>query len=340
MSLVIPQELDPMAALQALVDQSPLAQKQAAQPTQPIPKEDVPQTTPIIPDKDYSGPSRPDGATIAQNDPLFISPAPPAKDATGASVPSPIPQGGGLLGAAPTGNPAAATPSNDAAGFSAVVPISSTRFCFTGRTGTGKDWLAQQAKLKVLDVNAPLLEWAKEYFPNAKMPDLIPTLQTIKAWGNGVVDKSFPITPTRWMFLRWAQSQSWSGPGNVAFGTPGFWMSLLIMSANATDQPVAVTNIQSVEDYRALKAAGFTHFHVMTSPAEYMRRTKRQGADDRLSTALDQDAIKKVSAQRQGDKLPVIWNAPELPPSPRIWTVAEFLQTVNAAPVEQIAAFE
>jgi hypothetical protein len=324
MSVNIPQELDTMAALTALVEQSPSAQRQ--------PREDLPATTQVIPDKDYSGPQRQDGATIADRDPLFVSPAPPAKDSAGASVPSPIPQGGGLLAPAPVAGGTTA-PDNGVAGFPAVT--NNNRLFFTGRTGVGKDWLAGQVKAKVMSATSPLLQAARDRFPAAKPEHFQTLLPTIHAWGEGVVDKNFPLTPARWIFIE-HMAGLWP-----AFGTPGFWMKLLLETVGGTEGKIAVTNVTTAADFAALKAAGFTHFHVMTSPAAYMQRQKRQGADDRLATALDQDAIKKVSAQRAGDKLPVIWNAPEAPPSPRIWTVTEFLQSMDSAPAaESFAAFE
>lgn len=312
--LVIPQELDTMAALQALT----------AQITQPVtpPREDVPQTQQVIHDKDYSGPQRQDGATVPNNDPLFTSPAPPAKESSGASVPSTIPVAGPLLSPAIT-SPVAANPM--AAAPSTFAQVSNyQRLFFTGRTGVGKDWLAKQAKAQVLDAAAPLVAAARAVFPQVtKNEQLAGLLPTIFAWGEGTITKDYPLTPTRWLFVQ-TLGQQWPG-----FGSPGFWVRMLLESASAIEGRVAITNVSSPGAFKALKEAGFTHFHVMTSPAAYMQRAKRPGANDSMANALDQDAIKKVSAQRQGEKLPVVWNAPEAPPSNRIWTIAEFLTVMN-----------
>ena len=293
----------------------------------------MPQTTPLIPDKDYSGPSRPDGATIFSNDPLFISPAPPAKDAKGASIPSPD-SNTGLAPAPARVNAAPAGVVAPVAGFPVVTDY--RKLFFTGRTGVGKDWLAAQVKAQVLDSSAPLVAAARAMFPQATKPEHFAGLfPTIYAWGDGIISKDTPLTPARWLFCRMAAEQ-WPG-----FGSPGFWMHLLLETANAIDGRVAVTNVTTGAAFTALKEAGFAHFHVMTSPAVYMQRAKRPGANDAMATALDNDAIKKVSAQRDGAKLPVIWNSPEAPPSTRLWTVAEFLAAMNAAPEEPtFSAFE
>ena len=337
--LNVPQELDTMAALTQLV-----ASVGAG-------KENLPATTVLIPDKDYSAPARTDGATVTDNDPLFTSPAPAPKETAGASVPSPIEMPLGLpVAAAPAVPPAGeyVRPAVDSVPVSAgpvgsgepwgveVITYKVGRFFFTGRTGVGKDWLAKQIKAQVLDSSAPLVAAARAVFPAANKPEHFAGLfPTIYAWGEGTIDpKNAPLTPARWLFVQAMQAQ-WPG-----YGTPGFWMRLLVEAANAIEGRIAITNVGTPGAFKALKDAGFTHFHVMTSPQAYIGRNKKQGIDDRLANALDNDAIKKVSAQRQGDKLPVIWNAPDGPPSPRLWTVAEFLASLDSAPSETFSAFE
>lgn len=327
-TLNIPQNLDPMSALAALVAQSPSAQR-----------EDLPPTTQIIPDKDYSGPQRTDGATITDHDPLFTSPAPSPKTVVGPSVKNTLP---GAATEAPLAPLAplvlsASPPTMDISTFAAEpAPVTNTRFFFTGRTGVGKDWLAQQIKAKVLDASAPLVEAARAVFPLANKPEHFSTLfPTVFAWGEGTISKEVPLTPARWLFVQ-SVAKEWPD-----FGTPGFWIKLLVAFAGSVNFPrVAITNVTTTAGFNALKEAGFQHFHVMTSPQAYMQRTKKPGVDDRMAAALDQDAIRKVSAQRQGDRLPVIWNAPEASPSTRVWTVQEFLTSLDAAPVETFSAFE
>jgi hypothetical protein len=327
--LNIPAELDTMAALSSLVMAS----------SQPV-KENLPATTQLIPDKDYSAPQRTDGATVTDNDPLFSSPVPPAKDSAGPSLPAPasIQNISSVLAPAGASAPAFAgahSPASDFAAAPVAASVNGQRFFFTGRTGVGKDWLAGQIKAKVLDSSAPLVAAAREIFPQAtKAEHFAGLFPTIYAWGEGTIDKNYPLTPARWLFVQ-AMQGKWGG-----FGTPGFWVRLLVESSAAIEGRVAITNVSTPGAFKALKDAGFTHFHVMTSPAAYMQRNKRPGSDDRLANALDQDAIKKVSAQRQGEKLPVVWNATEAPPSARLWTVQEFLQSLDAAPQETFSAFE
>jgi hypothetical protein len=76
-------------------------------------------------------------------------------------------------------------------------------------------------------------------------------------------------------------------------------------------------------------AAGFKHYHVVTSTNTMAARQQRKNADNRLALSLDADVIKKLSSNRQGPRLNVIWND-TTPASPRVFTVAQWLQDVTA----------
>jgi len=49
---------------------------------------------------------------------------------------------------------------------------------------------------------------------------------------------------------------------------------------------------------------------------------------DALAAALNADVTKRISAQPRGSKLRVIWNDTVPAPSPRLYSVAEFLSTL------------
>jgi hypothetical protein len=302
-SNTFPGTLDTLNALDQLV-------KTAGQ------KDDLPQSTGLIPDKDYSGPADPKtGATVIIQDPAFHSPVPKPIERKGPSVPNTLPDtGGGALLPQQKAAPAPATIENP------------TRLFFTGRSGAGKDWLAGQVGARVIGAD----ELIYAAFPAFDPKHLAAILPTIKAWANGVIDKNFPMTPTRILFSAFASDR----PGWKGFGVPGFLTRMLIDIAIASEEATAITTVSDIVEYKMLKDSGFSHFHVMTSPQTAGQRKRNPNVDNQLADALDRDAIKKVSAQRVGDKLPVVWNDTTVAiPSPRLWSLGEWFSAIkNTAP--------
>jgi hypothetical protein len=285
----------------------------------------LPKTQQIAAPKDdkYSGPSGPDGATVADvQDPVMYSPAPPAKEVAGPSVPF-APQA-----VAPT------NPQVPAAAPAQFLPVigNPSRLFFTGRSGAGKRWLASQIGATIFDPRGPVLDYVARLVPSGTSPKVTAELvQTIVAWGNGEVSAAFPFTPARCLFISAVRKEI---AGWENFGAPAFWMNLLIGALQSAGGTTVITRVADASEYAALKAAGYTHFHIMASPQTFSLRGSQLNATDRLATALDQDAVKKVSAQRTGEKLPVIWNDSTVAaPSPRLWTVPEVLDALRGGPV-------
>lgn len=317
MATIIPSELDPMAALENMVAQQ-AQQPRAASPASAA-REDLPVAQPLKPDNEYSGPQRKDGATVPTHDPLFSSPAPQPKETQGASIPSPIPEGDGLFTGARVTAASAAPPVDSV--------VASNRLLFTGRSGAGKKYLAKLVGASVVNLDSPILGLVKKYYPEGKPENFGPFIATIRAWGDGVVNKDFPMTPTRFLFERFMGRDD---GGVEGFGQPGFWIRYMLSTIENAGALVAITNITTAAEYSALKAAGFTHFHVMCSAQTYASRPKRQGANDSLAAALDQDAIKKISGQRQGPQLPVVWSDQVVPPpSPRLWSAMNWVRSLT-----------
>jgi hypothetical protein len=100
---------------------------------------------------------------------------------------------------------------------------------------------------------------------------------------------------------------------------------------NTSEVPakIIITRVESSVDFRALVAAGFKHYHVVTGTNTMAARQQRKNADNRLALSLDADVIKKLSNNRQGPRLNVIWND-TTPANPRVFTVAQWLQDVTA----------
>lgn len=294
-------------SLKGIIDSSQLLQQTKA---------DLPPTQAVQAAPEYSAPSNPTGATIVATDPVLASPAPPPVTRQGPSVPPP-PTMGPLQG-----QPAPAVETNSRCLF------------FTGRSGVGKDWLAQKAGAKILSVSATLLDIAAGQFPGVQAKDLGGFLNTIFAWGEGTISKEYPITPTRFLFAQ-QMRQAWAN-----YGTPGFWVGLIVEAAKQETGLVAVTGVSTPTAMKLLTAAGFKHWHVMTSPQTFATRAKRPGADDKLAAHFDSQAIQQNSTQKDGPRMPVIWNDTTPPPSGRLWTVDLWLTEVSGAPAESAMTFE
>jgi hypothetical protein len=203
-------------------------------------------------------------------------------------------------------------------------PTAPNRILLTGRSGVGKSWLAAQVPLaSVVELTDSIDRFLRDFYPDLETgsPQLLNFRETIKTWGDGVISDKYPLSPARFLFTEYAKRR-WPG-----FGTPGYWVSQLVDCG--PDGKTIVTRVESSADFRALVAAGFKHYHVVTSTNTMAARQQRKNADNRLALSLDADVIKKLSSNRQGPRLNVIWND-TTPASPRVFTVAQWLQDVTA----------
>lgn len=206
------------------------------------------------------------------------------------------------------------------------------KILLTGRTGVGKDYIASRLTgAHVLNLRDPILMWAAEIFPGRTPEQFAGLVQTMHAWGTGEVSDKFPITPARALALKMAR-ETWG----EKFGTANFWINRVISVVDQKDGQKVVTQVDTVEEFHALIAAGFAHYHVICSSMGYNSRPKRTGANDSLAAALDQDVIKKISAQRNGPKLRCIWSDSVAPISGRLMLVDEFVQAMITSPANQI----
>jgi hypothetical protein len=203
-------------------------------------------------------------------------------------------------------------------------PTAPNRILLTGRSGVGKSWLAAQVPLaSVVELTDSIDRFLRDFYPDLETgsPLLLNFRETIKAWGDGVITDKYPLSPARFLFTEFVRGR-WPG-----FGTTSYWASQLVDCG--PDGKTIVTRVESSADFRALVAAGFKHYHVVTSTNTMAARQQRKNADNRLALSLDADVIKKLSSNRQGPRLNVIWND-TTPASPRVFTVAQWLQDVTA----------
>lgn len=241
----------------------------------------------------------------------------------------------GIPAPIPANEPLSPTPPADPEPVAAQAAIAAPSLVLlTGRSGVGKSFLAAQAGYKVLELDMPIWTFVKGVFPSAKPEELQLLVNTIRAWGDGWITKDLPINPARLLFVERVR------PMWPKFGHSGFWADHLLeylegeMASEGMLPQAAVTNVTTTADFQALTSRGFKHFHVMCSVQTLGARTKRQGADDRLAAALDQDVTKKISQQRQGQRLRCVWSDSQPSPNPqRLYSVDSWLQEMNQKPV-------
>lgn len=223
---------------------------------------------------------------------------------------------------------------------------------FTGRICAGKDYAATQANRSIIGLADPLYYLAEHFFgvkvdanTGKDLPGVRQFLQMVGQWGRMQVDVRYPLTTERAIFCTMIRSLASAGiiTGYEVewkdFGKDtDIWLSAAIKRSSGVLN-AAITNVRFENEFKRMKSEGWQHFHVMTNPGTWTRRLAEKkltpqspevnDISEKLSASLDAGVQKKVSQQRSGPKLHVIWNDTSLPPSPRFYTLAEFLAEVN-----------
>ena len=223
-----------------------------------------------------------------------------------------------------------------------------TKIFFTGRLCVGKDHCATDAGYPVVGFADPMYALANHFFGTAvdanhgkELPGMRSFLQTVGQWGRGDVNAEYPYTPLRAIFITMIRSLSAAGalPDSKAwekFGYQDFWVDrLLARTVNAVGR-LAVTNCRFENEFTALKANGWQHWHVIASPNTWTARlgSKKMtpqspevnNGSEALAKKLDASVVKVLSTQRNGEKLRVVWNDTAATcPSKRLHTLEEFL---------------
>lgn len=218
-----------------------------------------------------------------------------------------------------------------------VEPFGTRKVFFTGQPKSGKSYLAASIGARTIEIDDPIRAMITDTFPDARAESIAPLSAQIFAWGEGVVSAKVPLTAERLQFVHWFREIS-NAAGTFGvelrdFGTAGFWVRSLISRVNrfCLDFPaetVVVTGVYDNAQYKALLAAGFTHFHVVCNN---ITRTGRGGSavTNPLADAIERDLTKKLSGAPRGPKFKCIWadtNYP--PPSNRLLTIDEFVKGV------------
>lgn len=239
-----------------------------------------------------------------------------------------------------------------------ATPRNTAKIFYTGLIGVGKDYIAEQTGAKIFGFADPLYHLAEYFFGivvNSKkgkdIPGVRQFLQMAGQWGRAEVSEQYPLTPARACFISMIRSlgeaQRFDSRYEIEWSKFGSDMHLLVNGVvkrasaylEATPQgKVASTNVRFQPEFKALSGLGWSHYHVMCSPATRQSRVKvlsDKDTSEALAAALNNDVMKRISAQPRGTKLRVIWNDTTPPPSPRLYTVPEFLQEIAIAAVPE-----
>lgn len=243
-------------------------------------------------------------------------------------------------------NPAPTTAPQAAPSLPSVGLSNQLKLILTGRHTSE---VIEKIGAKEFAIDSGILVLAQAFFPSVDLrpagpakvvPGAQALLDAIKAWGKGEISAAFPVNPTRAMFVAFVHSLHAAKqlPGGIdwsAFGkNEGFWTDSVVEAAKAfhaenPDQRIVFTGINSVIELKYFQALGCTHWHV--SGPSNVKVTD-------FSTALDNNVIKQISVKRNGAKLRCLWVGNTPSPSPRLWTLDEFIAAARIQPpVEQAA---
>lgn len=182
---------------------------------------------------------------------------------------------------------------------------------------------------------------------NKDQPGIREFLQKVGQWGRGTVSAQYPLTTERAVFVTMIRSLATArvlGGDYVAWNSYGENEDIWLDSCVNRTQNVpnaAVTNVRFENEFKRFKSEGFQAWHVMCSGPTWTTRLAARGLQpgspqvsdlsEQFAVGLDNQVTKKVSQQRLGPKLHVVWSDPGTPsPSARFYTVAEFLAEVNS----------
>jgi len=201
-------------------------------------------------------------------------------------------------------------------------------------TGRGLSEVAKAIGAQEFAISAPIIALARHFFPNldGKTAGAENFLSTIKAFGSAEFSANYPASPARATFVvmvRTLGRQKLLPMSDVInwdrFGfDEGFWIDSALAQAVANGSARSViTGIASEYEYKFFVANGFQHWHVTARTG--IKSGSGGPAADKLNTTLDNDVTKKISQQREGKKLRVIWNDTTNPISNRLWLLSEFV---------------
>ncbi|MCI0696405.1 hypothetical protein L0337_30925, partial [candidate division KSB1 bacterium] len=227
----------------------------------------------------------------------------------------------------------------------------------------GKDFIAAKTRAKIFGFSDPLYAIASHFFgvevtstQNKDLPGMRAFLQTVGQWGKNIISDEYPVTPARAAFGTMIRSlaghgffQGYSVNWEDFGRKDSIWTDALCARAAEFEGHKAASNVRFEVEFNRLSSEGWTHFHVMCSPATWAKRLEakkltpqsKEVADYSEQMAIKMDRGITHQIKQPGGKIRCIWNDDAAScPSPRLFTVTEFLASYNApqAPANIAAA--
>lgn len=213
----------------------------------------------------------------------------------------------------------------------------------TGRLRAGKDDALTKLGYTIHSFAEPLYALQEMFFgtKDKALPGAREFLQTVGQWGRGEINEQYRLTPARATFITLIRSLAAAGQlpdlkvDWAAFGaTRMLWVDGLLARVSELDGKIGVSNVRFENEYERMTEAGWTHFHVMCSPATWAKRLAKAGLNpkspsladmsEKLAAGMDADAYARIKMKPNGNKMRVIWNDDEVKsPSKRFYTLAE-----------------
>jgi hypothetical protein len=230
---------------------------------------------------------------------------------------------------------------------------------YTGRICSGKDYIAGLTGAHVEGFARPFYSLATFFFgvpvdenTNNNLPGMREFLQRVSLWGGGQVSAQYPYSTERAIFITAVRSLAASGVLEKSLGVDweqfgrneNIWLDAALARVSGAEGGiggrVAITSARFANEFKKLSEVGFVNWHVMTTPKEWEARLSARkiqpndpslkDVSEQLAASLDNQVVQTISKQKVGPKLRVIWNSDTQPPSPRLWTVSEFLKAANS----------
>lgn len=231
----------------------------------------------------------------------------------------------------------------------ARAPVNPSKIFYTGLIGAGKDYIAEQTGAAIFGFADPIYHLAEYFFGitvNSKagkdIPGVRAFLQAAGQWGRAEVSEQYPLTPARACFISMIRSlgeaNRFDPKYEVDWSSYGRNKDIWLNATNArvekflaqnSESRVAITNVRFQNEYKRLNELGWTGFHIMCAPETRLKRvtvgSNSKDVSEQLAAFLNHDVTRKISAQPNGAKLRAVWNCSTPSPSPRLYTVPEFL---------------
>lgn len=218
-------------------------------------------------------------------------------------------------------------------------------YAFSGLMFAGKDYVAEQAKLKKCSMSAPICVLAEALTgysrKDANVPGVRRLWQQIGQWGWGSISEEYPITPERVSFIQMVRTQATSlllqrkspyayAPWDVYGSLKSFWIDILLQELAIEihqneelenlqsvgmnlDRPkpenrFAIVNIRFEHELDPAEKFGFQLYHVMCSEETRRERMAAVNYNPTAQEANDASEAFARSVVNRVDDDHVIWN--------------------------------